>query len=220
MPGKQNRATRVIVTVVAMGLTAIAAPSAAGAAQGPSRAPEEQTFVQELVPTESAADILMSTKAVPEGADLAVTPPMGGCHDERVSGHVQYTYLNGVLATTETPFSSHIFCHQNAPGETMAHLSDQAELYVDDKRRELGVLSQCSNSDPSQLPCLRAFSAGRNLCAGAANCAGSYQAIHTYSMLLPPGWIWSEWPSRCQRLGESELLCNSTTKPVYIPPVM
>lgn len=199
-------------------VTLLTAPAASAATGGKLR-----TFTYQLEPNEVAKKALRNLRVVrvgdPNPAATPIVPPPS-CDISDVSATITSTYIDDVLQTTDTAYSSSVTCARTAANQTMGFLSDVADVYVDNAKRQQGSVDECQYPNPQNEACLQVLSVGEYLCAGEFNCDGNYQIISLPDLLLPAGFIWASWdPDVCSELAPSELLCHWGTNVVTIPAV-
>ena len=205
--GTCMRRTSLLIVVIAA-ISAITTPGIANASSSDQRV---------VVNFEDATTLKATARPVNAQKD---DPPGGGCSGE-VGFNTTATYVNAVLVDTETPYHSSVTCDITASGQTMRHIFNVAELYINNQIAEPRAWpSECSHELPGDPPCLYGTSSANSLCLTITmRCDGWYHVVGGYTLLLPEGWIWTRWPSTCILLHESELSCTLSTPSRYVSPV-
>lgn len=196
-----RRRVRTIILLVSLLVTTLSFGATAAAADTPENVEVKQE-IEATIPMEASPQLQAGSATT-----AAVVPPANGCIGH-VGLKVTAYYTNGLLTSVQSIFDGHVLCTTTGPGQTMAHLSSQANLRVGNSVRNTAPLGECSY--PSTNPCVYAFSTDIDNCIGIG-CAGEYWAQNFYTMLLPPGWIWGTPPSYCDVIGEVELYCLIAT---------
>lgn len=105
-------------------------------------------------------------------AGIRQDPPLGGCDYSDAHGTVTSFYTNGVLTGTDTTYFTSIICFTTAPGQSMEGLISQASLWKNsvkiDQDPTPGICNDCNLASGD----------GHKICAGQANCAGTYWVGH------------------------------------------
>ncbi|HEV8558194.1 MAG TPA: hypothetical protein VGR06_17615 [Actinophytocola sp.] len=131
-------------------------------------------------------------------------------------------YTNGILDGTTTDFDGDIECPSDDPDyphETMANLLAFTELAINSNVVEQGPVSECVHQNIDDQACTLVFSADGHLCAGQANCAGTYQVLLDADMILPQGYLWTSWPEdECTLVTSRVLSCVFFTDVVVVDP--
>ncbi|MDG9675794.1 hypothetical protein [Micromonospora sp. DH14] len=140
---------------------------------------------------------------------LLQDPPLGGCDYSDVTGTINATYLDGVLATTESDWSAKVLCYTTAPGQSMAGISVDSTWWHNGVNIANGNTFTCTN-------CNLANSTGADICAGVT-CAGSYFAGSLVTLTLPAGWQWTGVPSDCLALSPQAITCSAVSSVVTVP---
>jgi hypothetical protein len=140
------------------------------------------------------------------------TPPGGGCDINDVSGEVTSSYVNGALVGTDSDWSAKVLCTTTAPGQSMAGISIDSTLWLNSFPIADGNQWNCVN-------CNLGNSTGTYLCAGTANCAGTYWVGSLPTLTLPAGWVWvTPVPSNCILLSPESMTCSVVTNTIVVPP--
>ena len=147
------------------------------------------------------------------------TPPLGACnYNTNFNGSARY--VNGVLESTDFPFSTTITCTTTAPDQTFRYLCTSAEMYLNDKvRQPAAPNTECSHENSTQPLCQGLATSGRITCFSLSEvCSGVYYAIGGIVILLPDGWTFSKATDGCVLDSPSEQVCtlkttNSTVSP-------
>lgn len=143
-------------------------------------------------------------------ADLQ-DPPGGGCDDSDVTGNLNYTYLDGVLATLEADWSAKVICFPTAPGQSLAQININSTLFHNGSNVAAGAPFACSN-------CNLGNSVGDWICGGVT-CAGSYFVGAVDLLTLPVGWQWVTPGDGCTiQTNRRVMQCVPTTNAVTVPP--
>ncbi|MDG4796923.1 hypothetical protein [Micromonospora sp. WMMD1082] len=140
---------------------------------------------------------------------LLQDPPLGGCDLSDVNGSIRATYLNGVLATTESEWSAKVLCITTAPGQAMAGISVDSTWWHNGVNVANGATFTCTN-------CNLGNSTGADICAGVT-CAGGYFAGSLVTLTLPAGWIWTGTPSNCLALSPQAITCSEVSNVANVP---
>lgn len=146
-------------------------------------------------------------------------PPSGGCWGQ-TSFSTTATYINGLLAETDTPYQGSVSCQVSNSAETMAFLQADVGMYINGNQRQPDAApSSCQRFQPSDPVCTATVSAGRAECFISERCDGYYGSANTFDMLLPEGWVYTSYPSECTLIAPQEVSCLVKTDLVEIPPV-
>ncbi len=149
-------------------------------------------------------------------------PPSGGCQEDvNASTTGEYDGTTLALIATETSYAGTLICEVGTPGQTMRYLWIQSSMFINGGLREPQPgPGECSHEVPTDAPCTEIDSVGSAFCLAASErCDGFYAATIEYDMLLPDGWVYTDWPSSCQQIGPPELACHAGTKTYTVPPV-
>lgn len=148
-------------------------------------------------------------------APLLTPPPK--CYYNYAAGTGHATYDNGVLATFDFNYNSHVSCPPSKAGQTMQLLQSQPLLYKDNKGVGGGKNGRCIYK-AGGVPCIYAAGAGEFICAGP-QCAGYYQVLSGNTLTLPPRWIWTSYNSNdCAILDQNRTLqCDGYSSVVQVP---
>lgn len=192
----RNRARKIWLVLLSLGLGAAAvtvAPTAAFADPSPAAG---NTPSGSVVLYGGGVAKVHVGKAVSRPAEGAVStlqvPPLGGC-DYWSQLHVSWKayYTNGAITNAVVTFGAGITCTPTASGQSMAALSTQATLWFNGSNINSTPAKGCGT-------CNAIATGDKTLSCVAAACVGSYWGSGDQLMMLPAGYIWSEWNSDCK----------------------
>ncbi len=203
---------RSTVIAVKRSLIAVVAACTTVTAFTPSASAEPDTHTVEF-----RSEISLPTGKIarkPGIAGVTADPPMGGCVG-KIQFNTEANYVEFYLVDSKTQYYGDVVCTVTGPNQSMAELSAVSDMRIDDQVRSQAEFYQCYD-------CTSAWSTSTGYCfQGAQQCAGTYTARATITMLLPDGWYWAENPwSGCTLFGSPyppEAYCEVNSSAVEIP---